>query len=51
MSYLSDFDITILAICAIVLLLCGIGNIIAEKCYRCKYKDQRVGVRTKWWRR
>ena len=51
MSYLSDFDITIIAICVAVLLMCGIGNIIAEKCFRFKYKDQKVGVRTKWWRK
>ena len=51
MSYLTDFDITIIAICLVFLLFVWIGSIIEEKCYRFKYKDQKVGVRTKWWRR
>lgn len=51
MGYLSELDITIIAICVAGLLICWIGNYISEKCFRFKYKDQKVGVRTKWWRR
>lgn len=51
MGYFSEFDIAILAICGVVLLVCWIGTWISEKCYRFKYKDQKFGVRTKWWRR
>lgn len=51
MGYLSEFDITILVICGVFMLILGIGNLISEKCFRFKYKDQKVGVRTKWWRR
>ena len=51
MGYLSEFDITVMAVVAIPALILWIGSIIEEKCYRFKYKDQKVGVRTKWWRR
>lgn len=51
MGYLSDFDITILTICGIAIVLSWIGYRLSDKFYRFKYKDQKVGVRTKWWRK
>ena len=34
-----------------LLAICIIGDFWCKKNVYLKYKDQRVGVRTKWWRR
>jgi hypothetical protein len=43
---------TLLAILALALMLiCHLVMVYFGKNVKLKYKDQRVGVRTKWWRK